>query len=313
MKLTSQIIIFILAIFTLMSSAHAQSPREQLSQMVEQLQKTPTDNALREKIIKLAREVKPAPAMPEEVERRMARGEAAFESAKDVSGYDNALREFQAAANAAPWYANAYFNLGTAQDKAGKAKAAMESFRFYLLSAPDGKDAAEVKKRIYKLEYAAEQTAAQAAAEQVRKNTEDFLIVPGRSIGPISMGMPLSQVESILGLPKKEYQKGNHNWATYMYEFDHGWFYVYHDERNVIGILTFSSKYRTRLGLAVGAHINEARREISELHVYGRGNGYTICSSQGIEMFVERDGIITNIEIGSKGRCSVGGGFPWRW
>ena len=146
MKPFSQIIIFILVIFTSITSAQAQSPREQLSQMIEQLQKTPSDNALREKIIKLAQGVKPAPAVPDEVGRRMARGEAAFESAKDVSGYDNATREFQMAANAAPWYSNAYFNLGVAQEKAGNAKEAMESFRLYLLAAPDGKDAAEVKK-----------------------------------------------------------------------------------------------------------------------------------------------------------------------
>ena len=46
--------------------ALAESQREQLSQMVEQLQKTPGDNALREKIIRLAQELKPAPALPEE-------------------------------------------------------------------------------------------------------------------------------------------------------------------------------------------------------------------------------------------------------
>ena len=72
MKPVSQIIILALAIFTSMASAQAQSPREQLQQMVEQLQKSPTDNALREKIIKLAQNIKPTPAVPEEVERRMA-------------------------------------------------------------------------------------------------------------------------------------------------------------------------------------------------------------------------------------------------
>lgn len=161
----------------LAATAYAESPGDQLNQMVQQLQKTPDDDALREKIIKLAQNLKPVSAVPEEAERRMARGEAAFESAKDVSGFENAIREFQAAANTAPWYSNAYFNLGIAQEKAGKAKVAMESFRFYLLSSPDGKDAADVKKRIYKLEYAAEQSAKEddkkaqkdnAAAEQER-------------------------------------------------------------------------------------------------------------------------------------------------
>ncbi len=42
----------------LVHAAYALSPREQLNQMVEQLQKSPNDNALREKIIQLARSLK---------------------------------------------------------------------------------------------------------------------------------------------------------------------------------------------------------------------------------------------------------------
>ncbi len=315
MKPTSQIIIFILAILTSMASAYAASPREELAQMVEQLQKSPTDNALREKIIKLAQEVKPAPTVPEEVERRMARGEAAFESAKDVSGYDNAMREFHAAANAAPWYANAYFNLATAQEKAGKAKAAIESFRFYLLTAPGGKDAAEVKKRIYKLEYAAEQTAAQAAAEQ--KKAAQVLIVPGKSIGPISLGMSMSEVESILGQPNRIAAKGKHNPGAYYYKSVFQGSVSHDDQRNVTRISTPSSDYRTKLGLAVGAHINESRREFSDLTVWGEPHGFSIYSPQGIDMFVEGNGhIITNISINAANpgfSSSDSDVHHWRW
>ena len=85
MKRTTHIIIFAIALFAFMVSAHAQSPREQLTQMVEQLQKTPSDNALREKIIKLAREVKPAPAVPEEANRAFVRGNVFQKEAKDAS------------------------------------------------------------------------------------------------------------------------------------------------------------------------------------------------------------------------------------
>ena len=290
MKPVSQIIILALAIFTSMASAQAQSPREQLQQMVEQLQKSPTDNALREKIIKLAQNIKPTPAVPEEVERRMARGEAAFESAKNVSGYDNAMREFQAAANAAPWYSNAYFNLGVAQEKAGKAKEAMESFRFYLLAAPDGKDAAEVKKRIYKLEYAAEQTAAQAVIEQASKNAAKVQIVPGKSIGLISLGMSMSEVESILGQPNKIFAKTSSHNGTYYYESVLQGNVTHDDRMNVIGITTWSSNYRTRLGVAVGANIGEARREFGEPREIELGNGSAFCFPKGIGMFVKGAG-----------------------
>jgi len=68
-KSTSKLIIFVLTLVALAASAYAQSPREQLQQMVEQLQKSPNDNALRERIIKLGAQIKPAPAIPEEARK----------------------------------------------------------------------------------------------------------------------------------------------------------------------------------------------------------------------------------------------------
>ncbi|OGS95757.1 MAG: hypothetical protein A3K04_11240 [Gallionellales bacterium RBG_16_56_9] len=53
----------LLALFA--TSTYAESPREQLRQMVEQLQNNPNDNALREKIIKQAQTIKPTPVVPE--------------------------------------------------------------------------------------------------------------------------------------------------------------------------------------------------------------------------------------------------------
>jgi hypothetical protein len=67
MKSTCQLTILVLTFLVLCASANAQSPREQLQQMVEQLQKTPTDNALREKIIKLGISIEPAPAIPDSI------------------------------------------------------------------------------------------------------------------------------------------------------------------------------------------------------------------------------------------------------
>lgn len=55
----------------LASLAVAQSPREHLQQMVEQLQKSPNDNTLRQRIIKLGADIKPAPAIGETAERHL--------------------------------------------------------------------------------------------------------------------------------------------------------------------------------------------------------------------------------------------------
>lgn len=156
--------IFILLFAT--ASAYAQTPHAQLQQMVEQLQKTPADNALREKIIKLALALKQTPALPPEAERRMARGAAAFKGATATTDYQDAAREFEQATLAAPWYGDAYFNLGVVQDKAGNFEGALRSLNYARLAAPDSK---EIKALIYEVEYRMEKAnspAARAAREK---------------------------------------------------------------------------------------------------------------------------------------------------
>lgn len=150
MKPAGKFTIFVFTFVALAASANAQSPREQLQQMVEQLQKTPSDNALRERIIKLGTEIKPAPAIPEEAVRRMARGAAAFKSATSAVDYQDAAKEFEQTVLAAPWFADAYFNLGVAQDKAGNYEAALRSLKLAQLASPDSK---EIKALIYEVEY----------------------------------------------------------------------------------------------------------------------------------------------------------------
>ncbi len=73
--------------------------------MVEQLQKTPNDNALREKIIKLGAEIKPAPAIPEEARRSFVEGVTIVKSAKEPSSQKLAIESFNEALKIAPWWA----------------------------------------------------------------------------------------------------------------------------------------------------------------------------------------------------------------
>jgi hypothetical protein len=54
------------SVYPTLVAAQSLSPREQLQQYIADLQKKPDDQALREKIIKLARGMKPAPAVPKE-------------------------------------------------------------------------------------------------------------------------------------------------------------------------------------------------------------------------------------------------------
>ncbi|MBI5437469.1 MAG: hypothetical protein HY936_00670 [Nitrosomonadales bacterium] len=139
---------FLVLIFGLLLAniATAQSSSEQLQQMVGQLQQSPDDDALREKIIRLAATLKPAPAIPEEAERHLAYGTAAFTGAKSLADYAEAAKEFGQAALAAPWWGVAYFNLGVAQDKAENYEAALRGLNLARLALPDNKD---IKDRLY--------------------------------------------------------------------------------------------------------------------------------------------------------------------
>jgi hypothetical protein len=67
------------------NAARASSPREELAMKAARLQSSPGDDSLRARIILIARDLKPAPAIPEEAERRMARGMAAFKGATSAA------------------------------------------------------------------------------------------------------------------------------------------------------------------------------------------------------------------------------------
>ncbi len=101
------------------AQAQSTTPQQTLQKYAADLQRDPSDNALREKIIALAHAMKPAPVVPEDAERHMTRGAAAVKGAKGTDDFKDAAAEFGKATLAAPWLADAYYNLGVAQDKAG--------------------------------------------------------------------------------------------------------------------------------------------------------------------------------------------------
>ena len=170
--------VFVL-IFVFMTNVQAQSPQQTLNQYVADLQKNPDDNALRERIIKLVQEMKQKPAISREAERFMNRGAAAVKSAKDANDFKDAVAEFEKATMAAPWLANAYYNLGVAQDKAGLYAAAIRSLKLYVLAEPNAPDIRSVEKLIDEIEYKQEKAAkdkeltAKKAVEDKRARQED--------------------------------------------------------------------------------------------------------------------------------------------
>lgn len=172
MRTTSKLIIFIFTFLALAASAHAQSPREQLSQMVEQLQKTPTDNALREKIIKLASSIKPVPAIHEEARRSFVRGNTAFSEAKSQEDYARAVQRYEEALVIAPWWGDAYFNLAKALEQRQEYSRAIQTIKLFVLTGPAADEARKAQDYSYALEDKQEKLTKEKSDKESAARTE---------------------------------------------------------------------------------------------------------------------------------------------
>ena len=155
MKFTIKFLVLVVGML-LANTASAETPREQFEQMVEQLQKTPTDDALREKIIKLARKMKPAPAVPDTAVAFEGRAQFAFKSAKSENDFLAAAQEYEKAVATAPWVPGYYADLCTIYEKAGKFEDAKRHCGFYLIGLFDPAQTTDVKRRIAGLEFGIE-------------------------------------------------------------------------------------------------------------------------------------------------------------
>jgi len=180
MKKAVLILLFAIAVnVTFHAQAQSATPQQTLNQYLSDLQKNPGDYALREKIIRHAQTMKPAPAVPIEAEKFEGRAEFAIKNAKTEADFLDAAKEYEKALLIAPWVPAYYFNQGIAFEKAGKLKEAKRSFEFYLLAAPNAQDAREVRKRIAGFEYAMEkatkETPRQGSTAPMQNTFEDLL------------------------------------------------------------------------------------------------------------------------------------------
>jgi tetratricopeptide (TPR) repeat protein len=140
--------------------------RKQLAAYMADFKSNP-DDALRGKIIALAQTIRPAPAIPEEAREHYVMAATFMESAKDATGFGRAVEQYKAALLIAPWWADAYEKLATAQKAAEQYDDAVASLNLYLLFKPA--DARDAQDEIYKLK-ALKQA---AADDQVRKQQEE--------------------------------------------------------------------------------------------------------------------------------------------
>lgn len=92
-------------------------------------------------------------AVSEEARRHIDRGQAAIEMAKTPADLEDAVREFQKAAELAPSWPDPYYNLGMVYEKIGTYDQAIRNLNRYLELSPTASDAGQVRSLINKLEY----------------------------------------------------------------------------------------------------------------------------------------------------------------
>jgi len=149
---------------------------------LEMLDRNPprdVDARIRERIIKVAHRLDPQPVVPEEAERFAARGAYWLRNAASQADFDQAEAEYDKVLRLAPWWGDAYFNLGVIREKAGEAAGAKRAYEYYLLTNPNGEDARMVKTKIAGLEVEAE---IQAPWKRFEKSTDWRLRVRGRTL-----------------------------------------------------------------------------------------------------------------------------------
>ena len=141
-------------LLAVVAPAYAQKRNAQamLKQYVSELQNHPNDIALLEKIIDHVRTMKPAPRVPEEARRHYVMALTLLKNAKNVKDCSAAVEEFKAALRIAPWWPDAYRNLGRASESAERYGEAITALKLYLLTRPKGSDARNAQDEIYIIE-----------------------------------------------------------------------------------------------------------------------------------------------------------------
>jgi tetratricopeptide (TPR) repeat protein len=147
-----------------------QQSRELLDRSVQELQKSPEDRTLREKIIKLSLSIKPGLTIPEDARRHYLKGLALQKAAQTPREAEAAVAEFRQALLVAPWWPEAYFNLAEALERAGRYQEAIDTLKLYLVARPG--EARKVQDRIYMMEGEQEH-ARVAAAEKEEQETKE--------------------------------------------------------------------------------------------------------------------------------------------
>jgi tetratricopeptide (TPR) repeat protein len=167
------LIAFALLFLTLSSlQAQAQTSQETLNQYIFDLQKNPSDSALREKIMQFVQEMKRKPSIPEDARRHYVKASTLLEDARQPSDSADAAEEFRQALLVAPWWGEAYMKMGLALETAQRYDDAIVSLKLFMATNPQDEVLRKAQDEIYKIE-AKREKAAKDKELAARKAVED--------------------------------------------------------------------------------------------------------------------------------------------
>lgn len=117
------------------------------------------DSRLRSKVFKSVGMLGSAPEIPQRARTRASKATAYIKAADSDADYEHAKQELWEALKLAPWWADAYVNLGLVEEKLRHYESAVYSLNLYLQAAPDASDAASIRDKIAEFEVRQEKAA----------------------------------------------------------------------------------------------------------------------------------------------------------
>jgi tetratricopeptide (TPR) repeat protein len=113
------------------------------------------------------------PPVPEEARKHFVMGTALFKDAKTPDDYSQVVGEFKQAADLAPQWPDARYNLALAKEAAGDYSGAMADLKLYQQFKLSDDEARTVQDKIYVLEAKQEKKASAAAAKLAEENSPE--------------------------------------------------------------------------------------------------------------------------------------------
>ena len=147
--------------------------RKQFAAAFEEYRAQPGNVELRDKVIGLARTLKTAPAIPEDARDFFGQGMVQIQKSDAAEDIKAAAKLFEQAAQAAPWYAEAYRAAGAACDKLGDYEKEKEWLRVYVTAARDEAGIEEGKSLIKEAESKQVQAEFDQAVAAVKQDPSD--------------------------------------------------------------------------------------------------------------------------------------------